>query len=252
MIATVFDIKRCSLNDGPGIRTTVFFKGCNLNCFWCHNPEGISPKKQYAFFRHKCTNCGACGKHKGKSFEELAFYCPSQARKVYGREYTVEELFDIIIRDKDYYSATGGGVTFSGGECMLQIGFISELAKRCKENGISVAVDTAGNVPYENFERILPYSDVFLYDVKCIDKNLHKNGTGCDNTLILKNLDRLINTDKNIIVRVPVIPDFNDGEELEKIKSYCAERALKVEFLVYHQYGKDKRSALNYKSENNE
>jgi len=245
MKATIFDIKRCSQNDGQGIRTTIFFKGCNLNCFWCHNPEGKSAKKEHAIFKNKCIACGICKKEPKKSFSESVKYCPSGARKIYGQEVSVEELMDIILRDKDFYLATNGGVTFSGGECMLQIDFIVELAKCCKEHGISVAVDTAGNVPYSNFIKILPYADTFLYDVKCIDSKLHIKGTGQDNALILENLGKLLKTGKNVVIRVPVIPNFNDKEELDSIKEYCVQRALKVEYLPYHEYGLDKEQALN-------
>lgn len=253
MKAMIFDIKRCSKNDGPGIRTTVFFKGCNLDCFWCHNPEGKSPEKQYALFQDKCTDCGTCRRQENVSEEEKTKLCPVGARRIYGREYTVEELFQIISLDKPYYTATGGGVTFSGGECMLHIDFLTALAQRCKQEGISVAIDTAGHVPYAYFKQILPYADLFLYDVKCLDPDLHKRGTKRDNALILENLDRLIkdvsktNSDKKIIIRVPVVPNFNDGAELQKIQSYCKDRGLPVELLAYHEYGVNKKNALQNK-----
>ena len=252
MQAIIFDIKRCSQDDGQGIRTTIFFKGCNLNCFWCHNPEGKSKNKQYAFFENKCKRCGTCKNEIDKGFEELVNLCPYGARKVYGKEYSVKELLDIILKDKDYYLATEGGVTFSGGECMLQVDFITELAKCCKENGVSVAIDTAGNLPYSSFEKVLPYVDAFLYDIKCLDNNLHKKGTGQDNLLILENLERLTTTGKNILIRVPVIPNFNDNAELEKIKEYCNKHSLKAEFLSYHEYGKDKEKAINFMGEYND
>lgn len=247
MKAMIFDIKRCSQNDGQGIRTTVFFKGCNLDCFWCHNPEGKVFQKQYAFFQDQCTNCGICKNSTDKSFEETVCSCPSGARRVYGQEYKLKELLDIILLDKEYYLATGGGVTFSGGECMLQIDFVTELARLCKENGISTAIDTAGCVPYTYFEKVLPYTDIFLYDIKCLDSDLHRKGTKQDNALILENLERLRKADKNIVIRVPVIPNFNDMAELDKIKKYCQERNLRTEFLSYHEYGENKTKALTYK-----
>ena len=244
MKAIVFDIKRCSQDDGPAIRTTVFFKGCNLDCFWCHNPEGRSPKKQYALFKDKCIGCGVFRRVKPDALEEKTRICAYGARKVYGREYTTKELLEIILLDKEYYASTGGGVTFSGGECMLQISFLTELASLCKQNGVSVAVDTAGCVPYGYFEQILPFVDLFLYDVKCIDGDLHKRGTGQDNGLILDNLNRLIKMGKKIVIRTPVIPHFNDNNELKHIESYCNERKLPVEFLPYHEYGIYKNQAL--------
>ncbi len=236
----IFDIERSSLNNGAGIRTTIYFKGCNLNCYWCHNPESKSAFEQTAFFKDKCISCGAC-----KSPHFTTDICPASARKIYGKVYTVKELYEIIAKDKAYYTATNGGVTFSGGECMLYPEFISEIAQICYTNGISVAVDTAGNVPFEHFEKVLPYVSVFLYDIKAIDPILHKKGTGYDNKLILENLEKLLKTDKEIIIRVPVIPDFNDGEELISIKEYCNDRKLRVELLPYHSMGIAKKEALN-------
>ena len=215
MKAIIFDIQRGSYVDGPGIRTTVFFKGCNLKCKWCHNPESQSCKKQMLFYKDKCSGCGKCKtvcQYSLKNCDfcgKCALFCPNEAREICGKEYTIEEVFAEIIKDKDFYLSSGGGVTFSGGECMLQIDFLREILQKCKENGIHTAVDTAGSVPWEYFERILPYTDLYLYDVKCISEELHKDGTGAANTLILKNLKKLSKTEKEIIVRAPVIPEFN-------------------------------------------
>ena len=246
----IFDIKRTSSSDGPGIRTVVFFKGCDLSCFWCHNPEGISPLAQLAYFREKCISCGTCGKVCENALKGCvacgicAERCPVNARKLYGKQYSIDELFRIISSDKPYYDATDGGVTFSGGECMLYPEYLAEIAKRCVNDGISVAVDTAGYVPYESFETVLPYVDLFLYDIKCLDPELHQKGTGKENSLILQNLERLQRSGKTIIVRAPVIPGFNDGDELEKIKVFCLERDLPLELLKYHPFGEDKKIAL--------
>lgn len=245
----VFDIKRTSTVDGPGLRTVVFFKGCNLNCFWCHNPEGKNANAQIAYFANKCISCGTC-KNVCKMTERCvacgacADSCPTGARKLYGKTWSIDELFALLIRDRAYYDATGGGVTFSGGECMLYPSYISELAKRCYEEGIHVAIDTAGCVPYESFETVLPYVELFLYDMKAIDPALHKQGTGVDNALILQNLNRLQATGKQIIIRTPVIPEFNEGKECDRIKEYCDARALPIEFLPYHTFGEDKKKAL--------
>ena len=145
--------------------------------------------------------------------------CPAEARKLYGRSYSPEELLRIILADRDYYLATGGGVTFSGGECMLYPEFVEELAKMCFDSGIGAAVDTAGNVPWDYFERIIPYVDLFLYDIKALDPDLHRAGTGAGNARILDNLDRLMRTDKAIIIRTPVIPGYNDGDELQRMQA---------------------------------
>ena len=246
LVPLIFDIKRASTVDGPGLRTAVFFKGCNLDCFWCHNPEGKAPHAELAFFEGKCIGCGSCRAHcTGRpDCGACTEVCPASARRLYGRAYTPDELLDVITADRPYFDATGGGVTFSGGECMLYPDFLAMLAKKCREAGISVAIDTAGCVPYSHFERVLPYTDLFLYDIKCLDPVLHARGTGRDNALILENLERLRKTGKEILIRTPVIPDFNEGEELDRIRAFCAERGLRAELLPYHAFGTDKKRAL--------
>ena len=249
--ALIFDIERGSFVDGPGIRTTVFFKGCNLRCKWCHNPESQSKNKQILFYRDKCTGCGKCKSVCPYHFEQCDFcgkcalYCPQDARKICGKEYTVEEVLSEILKDKAYYGESGG-VTFSGGECMLQIDFLKAILEKCKENGVHTAVDTAGNVPWEYFEKILPYTDLFLYDVKCISEDLHKEGTGVSNRLILENLQKLSENKAEIIVRVPVIPEFNGNDyEMQKIADYLKDlRIKKVELLPYHAMGEHKWTAI--------
>ena len=242
-IPLIFDIKRTSTVDGPGVRTAVFFKGCNLRCFWCHNPESGDAGRQYAFFAEKCIGCRACS-GEGMSEDERVACCPSQARKSYGEAYTPEALMEILLADRDFYFATGGGVTFSGGECLLYPDFAAKLAKLCREQGISVAIDTAGHVPFSHFEKVLPYADLFLYDIKCLDSELHRRGTGVGNERILENLDRLLSLGARVLIRIPQIPGFNEGEELERVCAYCIERELPYEILPYHRFGEDKAAAL--------
>lgn len=249
--ATIFDIQRGSFVDGPGIRTTVFFKGCNLRCKWCHNPESQSPKKQILFYKDKCTGCGKCKtvcpyNHENCDFcGKCALFCPNDAREICGKEYTIDEVLKEILKDKDYYGQDGGA-TFSGGECMLQIDFLEEILKSCKENGVRTAVDTAGNVPWEYFEKILPYTDLFLYDIKCVSEELHKDGTGASNGLILENLKKLSKNKAEIIVRIPVIPEFNGNlDEMKKIADFLNDLIIrKVEPLPYHAMGEHKWGAL--------
>lgn len=246
----VFNIIRCSTVDGPGVRTTLFFKGCNLDCKWCHNPEGKSPHAQLAFFAEKCVSCGACSgvcdnPDKCIACGKCADVCKTGARKVYGKQMRPEEIFSIIAKDKLFYDACGGGATFSGGECMLYPDFLAQCAALCQENGISVAVDTAGNVPFASFEKILPQTDIFLYDIKCITPEKHKKFTGADNKLILANFEKLLKTDKRVIVRVPVIDYFNgDEQEMSLIRQYLADKNVEVEYLPYHDMGESKKQAL--------
>ncbi len=245
MKATVFSIQRNSLVDGTGIRTTVFFKGCNLKCKWCHNPESQSLKKEILFYKNKCNGCGRC---KDLTAEDKDFICFNGAKEICGKEYTVHELLAEIIKDKAFYDASDGGVTFSGGECMLQIAFLEEILKKCKETSVRTAVDTAGNLPWEYFERIIPYTDLFLYDIKAVSEDLHIEGTGFSNKAILDNLKRLsYNSNAEIIIRIPIVPDFNAmPEELEKISDFLRDvRYKSVELLPYHRMSEHKYEALN-------
>ena len=206
------------------------------------------------FYKNKCTECGKC---KGKCPNALekcelcgmcTIYCPHDAREICGKEYTVDKVLREILKDKSFYENSGGGVTFSGGECMLQIEFLSKILKSCKENGIHTAVDTAGHVPYDLFERILPFTDLFLYDVKCFDSEKHKQYTGVGNELILENLKRLLAVDKSIWVRIPIIPTVNDTEEeMRSIKEYIFSfgSPKKIELLPYHAMGEHKYAAIN-------
>ena len=246
---TVFNIQKFSVHDGPGLRTTVFFKGCNLRCPWCHNPESWRPEPQLLFFREKCTGCGLCREVCGRESCTLcggcAQVCTAGARAVCGREYTVRQVMDQVLADKAFYDKSGGGVTFSGGECMLQPEFLAELLRACRSAGISTAVDTAGCVPFERFERILPDTDLFLYDIKCVSPALHKAYTRVDNSRILENYRRLLAEKARVWVRVPVIPGFNDDpREMEKIRAFLAENpSEKVELLAYHDLGAAKGPA---------
>lgn len=252
--AIIFDIQRGSFVDGPGIRTTVFFKGCNLRCAWCHNPESQSFKPQMLFYKDKCIGCGKCNEVCDNEncilCGKCELYCPADARKICGKEYNADDVWAEVEKDKAYYENSGGGVTFSGGECMLQIDFLSEILKKCKENGIHTAVDTAGSFDFTNFEKVLPFTDLFLYDIKCFDSEKHKRYVGADNELILKNLKKLFSADAKIWIRIPVIPDFNDSiEEMQKIKSFLAECGTpeRVELLPYHAMGQNKYMAIGKK-----
>ena len=253
MNAIIFDIQRNSYVDGPGIRTTVFFKGCNLNCKWCHNPESQNKSIEMMLYKNLCTGCGKCidvclnGQKSCDLCGKCAIFCPKDARRVCGKEYTQDEVLDEVLKDKGFYQSSGGGVTFSGGECMLQIDFLEEILKMCKENGIHTAVDTAGCVPWKSFEKVMPYTDLFLYDVKCFSEELHIGGTGVSNKLILENLKRLSQSFAGeIIIRIPVMEGFNNSlDEMMKIREFLKDiRYKSVELLPYHKMGEHKYAAL--------
>lgn len=241
MKALICDIKRFAVHDGDGIRTTVFFKGCPLKCVWCHNPEGISFKPQIAFYENKCIGCGECKKD-GFTVED----CLGEARILYGKEITVEELLPILLEDKDFYESSGGGVTLSGGECLCQADFCAELLKRLKEAGVNTAVDTCGFVSQKALDKVIPYTDVFLYDIKAFDENVHIKCTGQSNKLILENLKYIDSLGKAIEARIPYVPEYN-ADQIEKIANFLKPlknvKAIKV--LPYHNYAGSKYAALD-------
>ena len=242
--ATVFDIQRFSVHDGPGIRTTVFMKGCPLRCMWCHNPEGLSCSCELQFFEEKCIGCGKCGRKESLSDADN---CPSGALVVCGREMSSEDVLCEILKDKCFY-AEDGGVTFSGGECLLGADFVAEVLAAAKREGLHTAIDTCGMVRWQEIEKTLGVCDLYLYDVKCIDAVAHKKYTGVDNSLILENLKRLSDAGKEIWIRVPVIPDFNDStEEMTAIAEFLLalpKAVRQVTLMPYHSLGASKYATL--------
>ena len=243
MVGRIFDIQRFSVHDGPGIRTTVFMKGCPLRCRWCHNPEGLAALPQLRFFAEKCIGCGACGNRSRLSDAER---CPAEALTVCGIEVTADEVLSEVLKDVIFYS-DGGGLTVSGGECLLQADFVTELLDLAKAHGLHTAVDTSGYAPWSELEKTLPFCDLYLYDVKCFDPLLHKEYTGVDNSIIIENLCRLSEAGKDIWIRIPVIPDFNDND-----RELCAIADLlsgiptvkQVTLMPYHSLGASKYETL--------
>ena len=246
----VFDIAHSSFVDGPGLRTTVFFKGCNLRCDWCHNPESQNHAPCKMFYADKCIRCGACksvcpSPKKCLLCGRCGDVCPTGAVSVCGKRRSVRDILSEVLRDRDFYGLDGG-VTFSGGECMLQIDFLETLLKACKERELHTCVDTAGNVPFALFERVSPFTDLFLYDIKAVSPEKHLAWTGADNAQLLSNFKRLYALGVKILVRVPVIPERNgDMEEMRKIAEFLAGYPeVPVELLAYHRLGESKYAGL--------
>jgi glycyl-radical enzyme activating protein len=261
----MLQLQRFSLDDGPGIRTTVFFKGCNLRCVWCHNPESIHPYAEVAFAPDRCTRCGACAaicKHaaqicdaEGRRLDRAACLrcmgcvesCAAGALTLLGHEMDAAQVMKDVLRDRAFYDRSGGGVTFSGGEPMLQPAFLLELLIASKAQGLNTAVDTAGNVPFEDLFTVLPYTDLFLYDIKAFDPRVHRRCTGVDNQRILENLRRLGRSNACLWVRLPYVPGLNhDDTEIASISSLLKgiRGIARVELLPYHRYGESKYENL--------
>jgi pyruvate formate lyase activating enzyme len=265
----IFNIQRFSIYDGPGARTVVFFSGCNLNCVWCHNPESVSTKQQIKFNADSCILCGNCfdicetkahminnGLHtlergKCEACLKCAVECYAEALVPVCREMTVAEVENSILTDDLYFKQSGGGVTFSGGEPMLQLGFLREILKVCKSHDIHTAVDTAGAVDFEAFEKILPYCDLFLYDVKAYNGDIHKKLTGMPSEPILENLMKLSKIpDITLCIRIPVIPGANTNEMADIAKFLGTMKINKCELLPYHRLGEGKYKSLGIENAN--
>lgn len=266
----VTDIQRFSLNDGPGIRTTVFLKGCNMKCSWCHNPETISHKKELMFYKNKCIGCGRCfntcpsGVHSvvdgvhvidrekctlcGKCVE----LCYAEALVFSASEKTSDEVMFEVLQDKIYYDESNGGVTLSGGEVTCQKDFALEIIEKCKQNGIKTAIETNLLLPFEQIKDLLAAVDLVMFDIKIFDSDEHKKHTLVDNKQILENVKKLDELGVPFIVRTPLIPDVTDSiENLSAIAEYISEtkNLLYYEILNFNPLGASKYESL---AKNNE
>ena len=231
---------RYSIHDGPGIRTTVFFKGCPLSCKWCHNPEGIKKKPEQTFNEKKCINCGLC---QNDQFDK----CPAGARETIGHEITASDLLKEINKDTLFYEQSSGGVTFSGGEPFSQADFLMEVLTCCKKDYIHTAIDTCGFCETETILKAAEITGCFLYDIKFIDGQKHKDYCGVSNDLILKNLKSLSGTKTKLLIRIPVIPLINDSlREMTDIFNFINDfpNIETVNLLPYHNIHSDKYSRL--------
>ena len=255
----VFDIKRYAIHDGDGIRTTIFLKGCPLRCKWCANPESWKLESQLFYKKSSCIHCHMCVdscRNNEVTLEDneiklhtgdydFVRVCPTEALCVKGNWMRVDEVMKEIRKDKAFYERSNGGITISGGEPLLQHEFTLELLKQCKLEGISTAIETTGHIKQEILEKVLPFVDLFLYDIKSMDTNVHKQYTKVGNEQILANLKYL--SDKaNIMVRTPMIPGVNDKkEDIEAITNYLKECNIrKYAVLPFHQYGSNKYDAI--------
>lgn len=265
MTGRVVEIKRFAIHDGPGIRTTVFLKGCSLACRWCHNPETISPRPEIGLLARKCTACGRCaavcptGSHVFRDgshvFErstctacgKCVDACLPGALEFYGREFTVAEAVDAVLKDRTFYAQSGGGCTLSGGEPLLQAEFCAEVCRLLRGDGVHCAIDTSGAVAWAKFEAVLPHADLFLYDLKHPDPERHRAGTGVGNERILQNLRRLATRSVPIEVRLPLVPGFNDGPgDLRAVGEFLAALSTvpPVRLLPYHALARSKYEAV--------
>ena len=257
----IFDIKHFAVHDGPGIRTTVFVKGCPLRCMWCHNPESLTSTPQILYTPSRCIGCGYCmkvcdkgahitvnGKHEvdwtkceacGKCVEE----CYAGALELAGREATVEEVMEEVLKDKVFYENSKGGLTISGGEPLMQPGFTGEMFRRAKENGIHTALDTSGYASWDVIEDVMEHVDLVLYDIKQMDSERHIEYTGVRNELIIENLKKIDTKGKPIWVRIPTIPGLNDDEDnFRKIGELLSglKHLERVDVLRYHKLAESK------------
>ena len=239
----LLDTKRMAIHDGPGLRTTFFVKGCPLRCIWCHNPESIDPKPQWARFQHLCQHCP-----KGCTMDEAT--CPTRALKHYGKPMTADELVAKALEDKAFYDALGGGVTLSGGEPLFFWEWTAELLKRFKSVGLHTCLDTSLYAPPVAIDAVLPYVDMWLPDYKADDDALHRKFVGVSNEVIRKNLERLVAANARVEVRCLVVPNCTDGEDVRNRHRYLNSIGIddgRIVELDYHDYARSKYLALGMK-----
>ena len=271
----IFNIQKYSIYDGDGIRTLIFFKGCNIRCAWCANPEGITSNFQVMFSRDKCVDCGQCvtacpvgihyqtkdtqGNPQHRINREIDCIgcrkceeaCIAGALDIMGKDVTVRELMDIILQDIDFYHASGGGVTLGGGELSMQTDFAAALLTECKKMMINTAIETNGTTPLANYEKLAQCTDMFLFDIKHIDSERHKALFGVGNEGVIRNLERLVELGAHIVVRMPLVRGYNDSyDAITGAIDYVIKLARRghisrIDILPYHQLGKNKNQKLD-------
>ena len=268
---TVFNIQRFTVHDGPGIRTEIFLKGCTLHCRWCSNPESYAPERQVGVYSGKCIGTKVCGRcvsvcpHNAMLISEdkaigidrelcdncfkCQLACPSDALKEWGYRMTVDELMPIILSDRNFYKKSGGGVTISGGESLLQWRFTAAILMACHKEGINTCVETALNIKQEALDAVMPYTDLFITDIKHMDSEIHRKHTGAGNELLLANIKRIAQAAKPIVLRLPIIPDVNDSpEHIDRVSEFIKENlgssVIQVQFLRFRRLGEEKYKSL--------
>jgi len=258
----IFNIQKCSIHDGNGLRVLVFFKGCPLNCLWCSNPESQSYKPEIMELPARCIGCDACRDacpasaisadyRIDRSLCTRCFKCTdccyAESKRVAGKDSTIEELYAEIEKDRPFFSMYGGGVTFSGGEPLTHARYLKDIARKCHNNRINVIVESCGYGTFEEFKEALPFIDAFFLDIKHIDPKTHKTLTGVENVLILDNIRRISEFGLPITIRTPIIPGYTDSEEnIQGISAFMATlpTAHYYELLAYHNFGESKYAAL--------
>lgn len=263
--ATIFNIQRFSIHDGDGIRTTIFFKSCPLRCKWCSNPESQEKNIQILYDKSKCVLCQTCVKtcpQKAISLKDdrivvnnslcngcldCVNVCPQNALTSEGEKMTVQKVKEICLKDKDFYEESNGGVTFSGGEALVQADFVKELVLELKKENINLAVETTGYINKEVFQSVIVLFDQIFFDIKHYDRDKHKEFTGVYNDLILENFKYVIDKKLNVLPRIPVIPNYNDSlKDAENFANLFLEFGIKkVQLLPFHQFGEKKYELLN-------
>jgi pyruvate formate lyase activating enzyme len=256
-LGLIFNVQRFSLHDGPGLRTTVFMKGCPLSCPWCHNPESRSPLPELVRLGHRCMRCGRCDEAelttpavRGRDLADVDA-CPTGALQAIGVVVEVDDLVRDVLRDRVFYDQSGGGVTFSGGEPLMQAVFVGEAMRRLRDEGVRTALDTCGHASWDDLERVAAVASLVLYDLKLFDERRHRAATGASNAIILRNLEALCEVHADIWIRIPVIPGVNDDEENLVATARFLQRLRgisRVELLPYHATGEAKfaRAGLPY------
>lgn len=262
----IFNIQHFSTEDGPGVRTTVFFQGCTLRCLWCANPESWRAVGQLAHRAAVCIRCGRClescpsgalsvrdgaiaiDRTRCQSCGACTRACPGRAMFFYGGRQTVDEVFQDVMKDAGFYRDCGGGITCSGGECMLQAEFVGELFRRCKAEGIHTALDTCGQFPPEKLPLVWDSTDLVLFDLKHMDSEAHRRYTGSGNEQVLKNLEAFVRHGNTVCIRIPVIPGYNDTREnLAATAQYvqALDPSMHIDLLPYHRFGEGKYAMLD-------